>query len=259
MKHSLVPGLILLLTVACASTFSEVAVGPDETAPEVLKTATTTEKEVPVALRWVRNSAEHRAVYLQAFRAASWVVEVMAAERLPDTWAVALDGDETVIDNSLYELERALEGQSMTDESWDEWVRRKAAPPLPGVRAFLEHVHDLGGKIAIVTNRRQHHCEATEENFHLHELPFDVILCRSDTGEKEPRWRSVEDGTATAGLPALEIVMWLGDNIEDFPDLDQSLRLEADEEFAGFGSRFFVLPNPLYGSFPRNPPEHLAE
>ncbi len=251
--HLVVPLGWLLLT-SCASSFSEVARRTEPGASPVEPVEEPAEEvvEPSAPLRWVRESAEHRAIYLQTFRAAAWVLEVMAAEREPGTWAVALDGDETVIDNSLYELERALEGLSMTDESWDEWVRRRAAPPLPGAIAFLHHVHDLGGKIAIVTNRREMHCAATRDDFRKHEIPFDVILCKTVTGEKEPRWRAIEEGTAHADLPPLEIVMWLGDNIQDFPDLDQSVRFADDEAFAGFGSRFFILPNPLYGSFTEN-------
>jgi predicted secreted acid phosphatase len=50
------------------------------------------------------------------------------------------------------------------------------------------------------------------------------------------------------------VVAFVGDNIQDFPGLDQSLRRREDEDeaFAAFGARFFVLPNPMYGSWERN-------
>ncbi len=47
--------------------------------------------------------------------------------------------------------------------------------------------------------------------------------------------------------------MWLGDNIGDFPQLDQSVRLQSDAAFADFGTRFIVFPNPTYGSWQDNP------
>jgi len=47
----------------------------------------------------------------------------------------------------------------------------------------------------------------------------------------------------------------VGDNITDFPDLDQAIRLEKDPAFADFGRRFIVLPNPMYGSWVGNPRE----
>jgi predicted secreted acid phosphatase len=46
--------------------------------------------------------------------------------------------------------------------------------------------------------------------------------------------------------------MWVGDNIQDFPRLRQDVRTQGDSVFAEFGDRFFVLPNPMYGSWERN-------
>ena len=179
----------------------------------------------------------------------------MAADLEPGTWAVALDADETVIDNSLYQKERAGLGLGFDSESWGEWVARKEATPLPGALGFLARVRDLGGKIAIVTNRRHSQCPDTEANFRSVSIPFDVILCRlPDQPRKEARWRRVEDGTAAEGLPPLDIVMWLGDNIEDFPDLGQELRNHPEAAFERFGLEYFVLPNPMYGSWEDNPP-----
>ena len=70
--------------------------------------------------------------------------------------------------------------------------------------------------------------------------------------DKTPRFESVTDGTTPAGLPPLDVVAVLGDNILDFPGMDQSLRREGASAFADFGTRYFVLPNPMYGSWERN-------
>jgi predicted secreted acid phosphatase len=48
--------------------------------------------------------------------------------------------------------------------------------------------------------------------------------------------------------------MYLGDNIRDFPRLDQDLRLGPEAGYGEFGSVYFVLPNPMYGSWEDNPP-----
>jgi predicted secreted acid phosphatase len=58
----------------------------------------------------------------------------------------------------------------------------------------------------------------------------------------------VERGTASQALPALTVVEWLGDNIQDFPHLTQDVRNDP----AAFGRTFFVIPNPVYGSWQRN-------
>jgi 5'-nucleotidase (lipoprotein e(P4) family) len=166
---------------------------------------------------------------------------------------VVVDADETLISNSEQSKERALAGRDgYFEEDWDEWVNRKSAPALPGVKPFLERVHELGGQVAVVTNRRNSHCPQTAENLDALGLPYDVMLCRGETRDKQPRWTSVENGTASEELPALEIVMWIGDNIHDFPGTDQALRFADSEAFADFGDVFFILPNPLYGSWEDN-------
>ncbi|MDH3253735.1 MAG: HAD hydrolase-like protein [Acidobacteriota bacterium] len=209
--------------------------------------------ELPLEIHWVRNSAEYRAVLEQTYRLATEVLERRAAGREPGTWAVAIDADETLIGNSLQSKERALDSAGSWESVWDEWVERRAAPALPGAQRFLSRVQELGGRIAVVTNRRDRHCVQTAENLEQVGIPFDVILCRGETRDKQPRWSSVEDGTARADLPALEIVMWVGDNIHDFPDLGQDLRFADPDAFADFGDMFFILPNPLYGSWEDNP------
>jgi predicted secreted acid phosphatase len=65
----------------------------------------------------------------------------------------------------------------------------------------------------------------------------------------------VTRGAASPDLPPLHLVLWLGDNIQDFPDLDQTVRTKPDEAFADFGVLYFVIPNPMYGSWEKNPQE----
>jgi 5'-nucleotidase (lipoprotein e(P4) family) len=226
---------------------------PGPAAPAATPSVPPAPATVAPALRWVRDSAERRALFLQVYRAATARVEHEAASRPPGTWGVVLDADETVLDNSLYELERAQAGAPFSAESWRTWCARREATPLPGAAAFLTRVRELGGRIAIVTNRTFTECPDTEDVFRVHGLACDVMLCRPDGGpsDKNPRFEAVARGATTAPLPPLEIVAFVGDDIRDFPGQDQSLRERADEAFAAFGTRFFVLPNPLYGSWQR--------
>jgi 5'-nucleotidase (lipoprotein e(P4) family) len=199
----------------------------------------------------VRDSAEHRALFLQVFRAATARVEQAAGDRRPGTWAVVSDADETLIDNSLYQIERERRGLPFTPESWRTWTERREAVPLPGARDFLGRVRALGGRVAIVTNRREAECPDTEAVFAAHDLAYDAMLCRPDSGpsDKASRFEAVARGTTSAGLPPLDVIVFLGDNIRDFPALDPALRSQGDEAFGDFGDRFFVVPNPMYGGW----------
>ena len=206
------------------------------------------------AIRWTRSSAEHRAVFLEVYGAATAHVEREAARLAGGAWAVVLDADETVIDNSLYQLERERAGLPFDGPSWHEWTKRREALPQPGAKAFLARVRELGGRIAIVTNRAVSECPDTEAVFRAHGLVYDVMLCKPDGGpsDKNPRFEAVARGTTAAGLPPLEVVAFVGDNILDFPGLRQAIRNEPDSAFAAFGTRYFALPNPMYGSWERD-------
>jgi 5'-nucleotidase (lipoprotein e(P4) family) len=245
--------LVLAGTAACRS--AAPAVPPQAASAPVAAPAQASEGfRVPEAIRWSRDSAEHRALFLQVYRAATAHVEREAATRAPGTWAVILDADETVIDNSLYQLERARAGQLFDAASWKAWCARREAVPLPGASAFLSRVRALGGKIAIVTNRSAAECPDTEAVFRAHALAYDVMLCKPEggPGDKNPRFEAVARGTTPTGLPPLDLLAVVGDNVQDFPEMTQAIRERGDDAFADFGARFFVLPNPMYGSWERN-------
>jgi predicted secreted acid phosphatase len=63
----------------------------------------------------------------------------------------------------------------------------------------------------------------------------------------------VASGAAFGDGKPREVVAFVGDNILDFPALKQSLRDEPEAAFDAFGRRFFVLPNPMYGSWQQAP------
>jgi 5'-nucleotidase (lipoprotein e(P4) family) len=206
--------------------------------------------ELPASVRWA-HGAEYRAAAIQIFHAAGEELQELAGVLEPGAWAVVLDVDETVLSNLGHEVERARAGRGWDRAHWNAWIERRAATPLPGAVAFVEQVRELGGVVALITNRDQAHCPPTEDNLRRQGVPYDVILCRPNGagGDKAPRWTALREGTAAAGLPPLEIVMAVGDNIRDFPPLDQSLRNAPEADFAPFGESYFVIPNPLYGSF----------
>jgi 5'-nucleotidase (lipoprotein e(P4) family) len=198
-------------------------------------------------IRWVKASAEYEASVRQVYRLALAHVERTAAGRAAGTWGVVLDADETVISNLTYQIEQA--GRPHDEAAWQAWAKRREATALPGAAAFLTRVRALGGRIAIVTNRRAPVCDDTKAVFEARGLVFDVMLCRTDTGDKNPRFQAVQSGLLPSTLPPLAVLAFVGDNITDFPKLSQAIRGSGDDAFSEFGSRYFVIPNPMYGSW----------
>jgi 5'-nucleotidase (lipoprotein e(P4) family) len=203
-------------------------------------------------VHWVRTAAEYRALTEQVYGSATEELAEAAAGRAPGSWAVILDADETVLDNSEFQRRIAETGEEFEEWMWSEWVREEAATLVPGADRFIERVDELGGRVAIVTNRDAALCPATVRNLEALGIVPAVVLCETDTSQKEARFRMVQEGATSAGLPPLDVVMWIGDNIGDFPELEQGLRSAPAEALTLFGERYFVLPNPMYGSWMGN-------
>jgi 5'-nucleotidase (lipoprotein e(P4) family) len=227
------------------------ACAPKQAPPVAQVPATLPASTVPNDIRWLRESAEYQAALYQVYRAATARVEQTVAGKAAGSWGVVLDADETVLNNSLYQLERAKLGLGFTPESWNAWVKRREATPLPGAAAFLSRVRALGGKIAIVTNRLGSECDDTRAVFDTFKLAYDAMLCRPDgsPSDKNPRFEAVAAGQTPASSAPLDVVAFVGDNIQDFPRLSQSITAQGAGAFVEFGARYFLVPNPMYGSW----------
>jgi predicted secreted acid phosphatase len=103
--------------------------------------------------------------------------------------------------------------------------------------------------VAIVTNRADSLCAPTRANLQSAGIEADIVLCQpGGESDKNPRFRRIQTGNAAAGIAALNVVAWFGDNILDFPNMSQAARNDA-RALDEFGRRYFILPNPMYGSW----------
>ena len=252
MSRSVLP-ILAATALACAPSTGTVASPPAPTPTPAMGT-TALADTTPTSVRWFRASAERRALSLQTYRLATAALERRAAGLPSGSWAVILDADETVIDNSPYQQELTRRRATFDSGTWNAWVTRGAAAALPGAPEFTRRARELGGRVVIVTNREQSQCDATRANLQRVAIAIDAVLCKTDPSNsfKDVRFEAVAAGVPPSPLPPLRVLMWVGDNIQDFPRLRQNIRSASDSAFAEFGDRFIVLPNPMYGSWERN-------
>jgi 5'-nucleotidase (lipoprotein e(P4) family) len=249
--------LVAVLTAGCASGGtappSAVAPAPAQTAPAAAATTKPATATLPDSIRWMQNSAEYVAIATQTYRLATVRVETDARGRAAGTWGVILDADDTVINNIAYQAGLFRDGVTHTPERFTAFVRQRVSTAVPGAGAFLTRVHALGGRIGIVTNRLQIECDDTAEMLRQLSMPFDAVVCRPEgapsSAPKTPRYQAIAAGLTAVSRTPIDILVFVGDNIMDFPDGSQAWRARGEAAFSEFGVRWFALPNPMYGSW----------
>jgi acid phosphatase len=226
---------------------------------------------------WLQTSAEYRAAAEQAFAGATasldraLVDSTWTAERgqtgdyaaLPP--AVIVDVDETMLDNSPFEARLIVSGGEFDPADWAAWVEEAAAPPVPGALEFAREADRRGVTIFYVTNRDAPAEAATRRNLERAGFPLpadpDVVLLR---GER-PEWTSDKTSRRAHVAAGHRVLLVIGDDFNDFvlarlplEERDDLVRRHADR----WGERWFILPNPMYGSWEAaaiGPGEDLSE
>lgn len=219
-----------------------------------------------LSLLWTQTSVEFaavtRAAYAQAAAAlpalvadpsAFAAVEQTAAPGLPP--AVVLDLDETVLDNSAYQVWLAKTGQSYSSDTWASWCDAGQATLVPGVREFLLAAVEQGVTPIYISNRDAACEAATRRNLEEAGLPIverdgaDAVLLKKE----QPSWGSDKGTRRIEVAKRFRIVMLVGDNFGDFLD-GVSVSIAARAELAApyaawWGNRWIPIPNPQYGSW----------
>src|SRR5262245_44524199 len=86
-------------------------------------------------IKFTRDSEEYASITRQMYRLAAAAV-ARDAPSAAQPWVVILDIDETTLDNSTYQIERAAYDQPYDPASFDAWATRRQAPAVPGVVGF---------------------------------------------------------------------------------------------------------------------------
>ena len=224
------------------------------------------------AVAWSQNASEHDFIYLQTFRDAQ---EKLLKAKQDPTWdalpkndraahpslkglkpAVVLDIDETALDNSPYQARLIRAGGEFNEAEWAAWCKEAIARPLPGALAFTQFAADHDIAVIYISNRAKDLDEATLANLRSAGFPVAgkesflglgtfVEGCEQAGSEKGCRRQLVAKN--------YRVLMQFGDQIGDFTNVlgnNAEGRTKAMAPYTGWiGERWFVLPNPTYGSW----------
>ena len=240
------------------------------------------------AQQWMNASAEYYLLLTQQFEGAieklnKNITLFNRGKQSSKKWAVIIDADETVLDNSPYDSKVIRENEKWTPNGFSNWCQKEEAKLLPGAYNFLKKVNTLGGSLFVVTDREENLNSCTTRNFEKLGIKINGIYTKSDNYEsKASRWSLIESS-------GFEILLWVGDQATDFPFLNsgyktrisskycKSVKISIEEiekrnrkqkaksfddyvkniddtsshleNLANFNSCMVILPNPSYGQW----------
>ncbi|HEY9133232.1 MAG TPA: HAD family acid phosphatase [Dyella sp.] len=262
----------LVLLAGCSATPSRSVAPASSHAAQAPKAATAgpAADDNLNAVAWMQNSQEHDLIYLQTYRDAQSRLLAALKDKQWDALAkddrvspiagkkpaVVLDIDETVLDNSPYQARLIKSGGEFNEADWAAWCKEEKARALPGVVEFTQFAAKHGIAVIYVSNRAKDLDEATLSNLRKAGVPVAgpesflglgtfVEGCEQIGTEKGCRRQLIGS--------KYRVLMQFGDQIGDFVSVLANNSQGRDKAIAPYmnwiGTRWYVLPNPSYGSW----------
>lgn len=226
-----------------------------------------------MAVLWTQRSVEYKANALTVFALAKIRLDEALADKswtaapleqkgdfgaLPP--AVILDVDETVLDNSLYQVWLARSGQSFSTRTWNQFCADQVSLAIPGAVAFTKYADSKGVKVFYITNRDASVEAVTRENMARLGFPMggnvDTFLMQNERKE----WASAKSTRRAVVTSGYRVLLNIGDNFGDFDDRYRTSPADREkayvEDTSYWGRQWLMLSNPTYGSFDTAPYGH---
>ena len=159
-------------------------------------------------------------------------------------YAIIVDLDETILDNSDYQVMLNNKGETFNQASWSDWVNKEQASLVPGAKKFMNRMRDLGIQIIFISNRMDSNLSATINN--LKKLKIysdkDIYLLRLNKADKKTvrRGEVFNQTGRMKDYPQFNVIGFLGDAYGDFPKNNKNYSWDL---------HYHIFPNPMYGKW----------
>jgi acid phosphatase len=215
---------------------------------------------------WIQTSAEYRACCLTIFHCAFERLEMKKAVTMPGKlpFAVIMDLDETVFDNSPFQTFLSRNSLAYSDALWDEWEKDHAneVRTVPGALDFIRKAEAIGVSVVYISNRSEKYRSATLDAIkHLGMNRKDIegrMWLATNSSDKTARRREVRE--------RYNVLMLIGDNLRDLSEEFRANKVDpndivglkkgiaerferVDRNREKWGDEWIMLPNPVYGEW----------
>ncbi len=222
------------------------------------------------ATLWMQSSLEYKLLAGQTWRSGlvqldraiknpNWDALIPAEREKPAKglpMAVIVDIDETVLDNSNYQARLIRDNTSFNDATWVDWVKEEKATAIPGALEFVRAATARGVTVFYVSNRAADLQVPTLNN--LRKLGFPIKDDKQFLGKGHPVENCEQQGSEKGCRRLLvsreyRVLMQFGDQIGDMVSITDNSREGREQTVKPYlgwvGERWFILPNPSYGSW----------
>ena len=216
------------------------------------------------AILWQTTSAEYRVLAQSIYRSAHAHLETALADTLWSALptqkenhqqlppAVIMDIDETVIDTGAFQSQLARNNARFSSRPWREWQERNQPNAVPGAVEFIAAAQARGVTVFFVTNRDHPTETTTRRNLAAIGVALpkdtDTVLCRGERAD----WSSDKESRRQFIAQSYRVLMLMGDDLSDFISeyrASPAERISAALKRSEWGTKWFMLPNPMYGSW----------
>ncbi len=232
-----------------------------------------------LGLLWVKHAAEYDALSRQAYHSAERALPGFIANK---TWtalpgqtnveylppAIIFDVDETVISGVDFQLsfERPI-----TQVKLNNWNSENKAQAVKGFEQFASTARSAGVKLFFVTNRPCEEIDGVDDPCpyqttvlnDIREAGFETDLDHVMLANEHPSWTKEKSYRFKTIAHTYRIIMLFGDDLGDFiPCMRATPAVPCDvaatatsrrqkvDRFAGYwGNGWYILPNPMHGSW----------
>lgn len=174
--------------------------------------------------------------------------------------AVILDIDETLMDNSAYQVWMIMNEKTFDPKTWTQFVNAKISVPIPGAVDFAKYADSKGVKVFYISNRTAEEEAPTRANMEPHGFPMGGNVDTFLMAREKPDWTSAKSTRRAHVAKDYRVLLNIGDNFGDFTDAFRGSEAERQKVFednkARWGREWIVIANPTYGSFESAPFGH---
>ncbi|WP_111976960.1 HAD family acid phosphatase [Algibacillus agarilyticus] len=226
------------------------------------------------AVAWMQDSAEYFAITQQTLKLAAKQIKIAkddkrwtaALEQFPQKdidklpTAVILNLDDTMISSMPYHAELINDNDPHTIKAYEKWIAFEKAPLIAGIMPFIQEAAQNRVKVVIISNRNciptpRDKCPIKTQTLNMFKRA-GLVFDRDDLlfkGE-QPDWRKDKQTRREYLSKMYRILLIIGDDIADMiPNSaispSPSRKMYTEQYLSLWGERWFLLPNPVSGSW----------